>query len=105
VDSPVLGSLERKIFYPFTFPITAGPGCIVVIVTLSAHASVKGALSNISAHVGIALAVMVERSRVLLLWLCAENHGACVSRDDARHPSRDRIRLAAHRRTDHMEWG
>ncbi len=59
VDSPVLGSLERKIFYPFTVPITAGPGCIVVIVTLSAHASVKGALSDISAHVGIALAVMV----------------------------------------------
>ena len=37
-----LGSLEGKIFYPFTFPITAGPGCIVVMVTLSAHASVKG---------------------------------------------------------------
>ena len=42
IGEAVPGSLERKIFYPFTFPITAGPGCIVVMVTLSAHASVKG---------------------------------------------------------------
>ena len=54
-----LGSLERKIFYPFTFPITAGPGCIVVMVTLSAHASVKGLLPDIAAHAGIVLAVVL----------------------------------------------
>ena len=36
------GSLEQKVFYPLTFPVTAGPGCIVVMLTLSAHASVKG---------------------------------------------------------------
>jgi multiple antibiotic resistance protein len=59
VDGPILGSLERKIFYPFTFPITAGPGCIVVMVTLSAHASVKGTLPDIAAHAGIALAVVL----------------------------------------------
>jgi len=58
VDGPVLGSLEQKIFYPFTFPITAGPGSIVVMVTLSAHASVRGALPDIAAHAGIALAVV-----------------------------------------------
>lgn len=55
----VLGSLERKIFYPFTFPITAGPGCIVVMVTLSAHASVKGVLPDVAAHAGIVLAVVL----------------------------------------------
>jgi multiple antibiotic resistance protein len=54
-----LGSLEGKIFYPFTFPLTAGPGCIVVMVTLSAHASAKGLLSNIAAHAGIVLAVVL----------------------------------------------
>jgi multiple antibiotic resistance protein len=53
------GSLEQKLFYPFTFPITAGPGCIVVMVTLSAHASVKGVLPDIAAHAGIALAVVL----------------------------------------------
>ncbi len=29
--------LAEKAFYPFTFPITAGPGCIVVMLTLSAR--------------------------------------------------------------------
>jgi multiple antibiotic resistance protein len=53
------GSLEQKIFYPFTFPITAGPGCIVVMVTLSAHASVKGVLPDVAAHAGIALAAVL----------------------------------------------
>ena len=59
VGEAVVGSLERKIFYPFTFPITAGPGCVVVMVTLSAHASVKGLLPDIAAHAGIVLAVVV----------------------------------------------
>jgi multiple antibiotic resistance protein len=52
MDPERLGSLERQSFYPFTFPITVGPGGIVVMVTLSAHASVKGLLPNIAAHAG-----------------------------------------------------
>jgi multiple antibiotic resistance protein len=59
VDDCALASLEKKVFYPFTFPITAGPGCIVVMVTLSAHASIKGVLPNLAAHGGIVLAVVV----------------------------------------------
>ena len=51
------GSLEQKVFYPLTFPVTVGPGCIVVMLTLTAHASVKGdLLRNASAHLGILLA-------------------------------------------------
>lgn len=41
-----LHSLQGRIFYPFTFPLTAGPGVLVVTLTLSAHAS-KGALLHI----------------------------------------------------------
>jgi multiple antibiotic resistance protein len=52
-----LRSLEEKAFYPFTFPITAGPGCIVVIVTLSAQASAQRGFADVAAHAGIALAV------------------------------------------------
>jgi multiple antibiotic resistance protein len=59
VDTRGMGSLEQKIFYPFTFPITAGPGCIVVMVTLSAHASGKGILQSVTAHAGIVIAVML----------------------------------------------
>ncbi len=105
VDGQILGSLERRIFYPSTFPITAGPGCMVVMVTLSAHASAKGMLPDIAAHAGdCACGCVVERSCVLLLWLRTHNHGACVFRVGPQHASRDRFRLAVHRRTDHMEW-
>jgi multiple antibiotic resistance protein len=52
------GPLEDKIFYPLTFPITAGPGCIVVTLTLSAHASQPAIVGTIFAHLGIALAVV-----------------------------------------------
>ena len=58
-DDAAFASLAGKVFYPLTFPITAGPGCIVVMVTLSAHASVKGIFSDIAAHLGIALAVVL----------------------------------------------
>jgi multiple antibiotic resistance protein len=59
VDGPDMRSLEQKVFYPLTFPITAGPGCIVVMVTLSAHASVKGVLPGAAAHAGIVIAVVL----------------------------------------------
>ena len=39
-------SLQDSVFYPFTFPITAGPGTVVVMLTLSAHASSKKVLLN-----------------------------------------------------------
>ena len=59
MDGPDMRSLEQKVFYPFTFPITAGPGCIVVMVTLSAHASGKAFLPSLMAHAGIAIAVVL----------------------------------------------
>jgi multiple antibiotic resistance protein len=59
VDDVGLRSLERKVFYPFTFPITAGPGCIVVMVTLSAHATGRGVMPSVTAHAGIVIAVVL----------------------------------------------
>jgi multiple antibiotic resistance protein len=59
MDGPGMGSLEQRVFYPFTFPITAGPGCIVVMVTLSAHASGKAFLPSVIAHAGIVIAVVL----------------------------------------------
>jgi multiple antibiotic resistance protein len=61
------GSLEQKIFYPLTFPVTAGPGCIVVMLTLSAQASVKGVVNDVMAHVGVFLAVVALS---LLVFVC-----------------------------------
>jgi multiple antibiotic resistance protein len=61
------GELEDKIFYPLTFPVTAGPGCIVVTLTLSAHASNAGVVANVLGHVGIAIAVLALS---LSVWVC-----------------------------------
>ena len=67
VADATFGSLQQKIFYPLTFPVTAGPGCIVVTLTLSAHASAKGVLPDVMAHLGIVLAVVALS---LLVFIC-----------------------------------
>jgi multiple antibiotic resistance protein len=63
--------LAEKAFYPLTFPVTAGPGCIVVMLTLSAHASKTGVVTNILAHVGIAVAVVALSLSVLICYTYA----------------------------------
>lgn len=60
------GPLADKVFYPLTFPITAGPGCIVVTGTLVAHASRYTTVQNVFAHLGIALAIVASG---VLIWL------------------------------------
>jgi multiple antibiotic resistance protein len=52
-------SLRDRVFYPLTFPVTAGPACIVVMLTLGAHASMRSLAGDVIAHVGILAAVIV----------------------------------------------
>ncbi len=52
-------TLMDKIFYPLTFPITAGPGCIVVSLTLSAHASELSLLQSALAHLGLLIGTIL----------------------------------------------
>lgn len=52
-------SLSLKTFYPFTFPITAGPGTLVVMLTLSAHASSPVLTHRVEGYVGVFAAVVV----------------------------------------------
>jgi multiple antibiotic resistance protein len=59
--------LEQQAFYPFTFPITSGPGTLVALLTLTAHISERVISKNILAHVGIFLAIVVLS---LLCYLC-----------------------------------
>jgi multiple antibiotic resistance protein len=54
-----INSLQQKAFYPFTFPITAGPGCIVVMLTLSAQTPQRPISENLIAHAGLLLAILV----------------------------------------------
>ena len=79
VSGSSLGLLEQKVFYPLTFPITAGTGCIVVMVTLSAHASSKGLLPGIVPHLGIVLAVMMLSVGVYFCYAYAPTITARIS--------------------------
>jgi len=72
-------TLEQQVFYPLTFPITAGPGCIVVMVTLSAHASLKGLLPSVAAHAGIAAAVVLVSVTVYICYARAPRITARIS--------------------------
>jgi multiple antibiotic resistance protein len=48
-------SIESKAFYPFTFPITIGPGGLAVVLTFSAHLH-RGSLLLVTLEQGAALA-------------------------------------------------
>lgn len=60
-------SLMGKVFYPLTFPLTVGPGVIVVIVTLSAHASDGEWKQRVLAHVAMFLAAALI---AVLVYYC-----------------------------------
>jgi multiple antibiotic resistance protein len=64
-------NLTQKAFYPFTFPVTAGPGTLVVMLTLSAHASEPRMTTNILNHAGIFLAAVVLSGLVYLCYAYA----------------------------------
>jgi len=63
--------LQGKAFYPFTFPITAGPGCIVIMLTLSVHATQPTISETVLAHVGLFLAAIVLSASVYLCYAYA----------------------------------
>jgi multiple antibiotic resistance protein len=62
-----LRNLQQKAFYPFTFPVTSGPGTLVVVLTLSARSSGANVAANVLGHVGLFLAVVILSA---LVWLC-----------------------------------
>ena len=66
--SPISATnVNDKVFYPFTFPLTAGPGCIVVVLTLSAHALKLTLLETVLAHVGMLIGIALVG---LIIYLC-----------------------------------
>jgi multiple antibiotic resistance protein len=73
------GSLQNEVFYPLTFPVTVGPACVVVMLTLSAHAAVRGTLDNAMAHIGIFLSVVVLSVTVFFCYASAPRITAKIS--------------------------
>jgi multiple antibiotic resistance protein len=55
-----LEQLGSQAFYPFTFPLTAGPGAVVVTLTLAAHAEQSKSINTIIvSELGLFLAIIV----------------------------------------------
>jgi multiple antibiotic resistance protein len=63
----LLADLNQKVFYPFTFPVTSGPGTLVTMLTLSAQASRRTVEGSLLAHCGVFAAVVALSISV---WLC-----------------------------------
>jgi multiple antibiotic resistance protein len=74
-----IDSLQQKAFYPFTFPITAGPGCIVVMLTLSVHTEQTTLEDKVLAHVGLFIAVIVLSALVYLCYAYAPKIARTIS--------------------------
>lgn len=79
IEAAHVGPLEDQIFYPFTFPLTAGPGTVVVMLTLSAHASVRGLVPDVMAHIGLLSAIVVQCVLVYLSYAYAPKITAWLS--------------------------
>lgn len=74
-----LGGLEQKLFYPFTFPVTSGPGTLVATLTLSAHIASGTVVANVMGHLGIFAAVLVLSGLVYLCYAYAPTITKAIS--------------------------
>jgi multiple antibiotic resistance protein len=83
--------LDEAIFYPLTFPISAGPPTLVVTLTLSAQASGKALISSMLAHLGIALAIA---GMGVTIWLCYR-YAPIIAKTVAPGTTQDVLRLVA----------
>jgi multiple antibiotic resistance protein len=75
----VADDLRQKTFYPFTFPITAGPGTIVVMLTLAAHTPQRPIKDNLLAHAGLLIAILVLCLSVYLCYAYAPRIAHSIS--------------------------
>jgi multiple antibiotic resistance protein len=66
-----IDKLAEKAFYPLTFPVTAGPASIVVMLTLSAHASQGDLTAKVLSHVGLFISAVVLSALVYLCYAYA----------------------------------
>ncbi len=99
-----IAALQTKAFYPFTFPLTAGPGCIVVMLTLTIHSTQRSITDKVLARVGLALAAIVLSVLIYFCYAYARRIARRVSpATAARHPARHRLHSSLHWRPDRVE--
>ena len=66
-----LTNLQEKAFYPFTFPVTSGPGVLVVLLTLSARFSGGSRSATVLGHLGLFIAIVVLSAAVYFCYAYA----------------------------------
>jgi multiple antibiotic resistance protein len=76
-------ALEQRAFYPFTFPVTSGPGTLVVLLTLSARFSEGITERNLLGHAGLFLAVLVLSGLVYVCYAYAPRITKAISESTA----------------------
>jgi multiple antibiotic resistance protein len=65
-------SFDSSTFYPLMFPITAGPGCLVVMLTLSAHTMEGNSFTDtVLARVGLFLSILLLSALVYVSYAYA----------------------------------
>lgn len=65
-------SLWQRVFYPFTFPITIGPGCIAVAITLSAHSHRDTVLQTSLTQAGFIVGILAVSALVYICYQYSE---------------------------------
>ncbi len=89
--STSLQVLDSQIFYPFTFPLTAGPGTVVVTLTLAAHAEQPLSLELIFNQLGMFLAIAV----LCVMVYFAYGYAPAISRKISRQTIHGILRIIA----------
>lgn len=79
-----LHELDSKVFYPFTFPLTAGPGTVVVTLTLAAHAEQPVLIASIFSQIGFFLAIIALCALVYFAYAYAPQISRKISRQTIR---------------------
>jgi multiple antibiotic resistance protein len=79
VTKAEIAELQDKAFYPFTFPITAGPGCIVVMLTLSVHATQHTLTETVLARAGLFIAAVLLSGSIYLCYAYAPRIARSIS--------------------------
>lgn len=69
IDHLKLDDIEKKLFYPISFPIALGPGSISVIFTLMASAAVKGNLLSTGFNYAIIALAIISLLITLYIFL------------------------------------
>lgn len=71
--------LHEKAFYPFTFPVTSGPGTLVVLLTLSARFSTGDRSVMVLRHIGLFIAIVVLSAAVYFCYAYASRITKAIS--------------------------